>query len=207
MGFGMNYKWSPGGHVFQQTGTIFKPHPRYHQNKSQHWCKKKNAPAPGGHVFQPKGTIFALFYEDRTINVASIVLMSKNAPPPGAIDHKFSLKPYEEKCTAGYVFQPTGAIFELINVASDINKENAPGGTNLLTKFLASRVKNAPPNGGNVFLPTRTIFKLFQDIIGKSLLTKFHEDRTINVTSRKLTRQMLTQHYAQRTKGNNISSP
>ncbi|KAH3816232.1 hypothetical protein DPMN_117745 [Dreissena polymorpha] len=47
---------------------------------------------------------------------------------------------------------------------------------------------NAPPPGGHVFKPTRTIFILFQDIIGKNLLTKFHEDLTINVASIVLTK-------------------
>ncbi|KAH3846228.1 hypothetical protein DPMN_088527 [Dreissena polymorpha] len=94
--------------------------------------------------------------------------------------------------TGGHVFQASGIIFELIQ---DII------GTNLLTKFhddrtinVASRVlkrdyticyiKNAPPPGGHVFLATDTIFKLIQDIIRTHLLTKFHEDRKINVASR-----------------------
>ncbi|KAH3790142.1 hypothetical protein DPMN_168337 [Dreissena polymorpha] len=101
----------------------------------------------------------------------------------------------------GHVVPPTGTIFELIK---DII------GTNLLTKFhddrtinvasrvltrkntppswwsyrkinVASRVltrKNAPSPGGHVFQPTSIIFELL------NLLTKFHEDRTINVASR-----------------------
>ncbi|KAH3861121.1 hypothetical protein DPMN_024049 [Dreissena polymorpha] len=40
------------------------------------------------------------------------------------------------------------------------------------------------PLGGHVFPPTGTIFKLVQDIIGMNLLTKFHDDWTINVASR-----------------------
>ena len=44
------------------------------------------------------------------------------------------------------------------------------------------------PLGGHVFPPTGTIFKLIQDIIGTNHLTKFHDDRTINVASRVLTR-------------------
>ncbi|KAH3875720.1 hypothetical protein DPMN_038996 [Dreissena polymorpha] len=40
------------------------------------------------------------------------------------------------------------------------------------------------PLGGHVFQPNGTIFKLIQDIIGTNLLTKFHEDRTINVAFR-----------------------
>ncbi|KAH3894105.1 hypothetical protein DPMN_018263 [Dreissena polymorpha] len=76
---------------------------------------------------------------------------------------------------------------------------------NLLTKFnedqtvnVASRVNNAPPlgshekypaPGGHFFEATKTLFKLIQDIIGPNLLTKFHDDRKINVTSRVLTRK------------------
>ncbi|KAH3698256.1 hypothetical protein DPMN_085775 [Dreissena polymorpha] len=42
--------------------------------------------------------------------------------------------------------------------------------------------------GGHVFQPTGIIFQLVQDIIEINLLTKFHEDQTINVASRVLTR-------------------
>ncbi|KAH3883960.1 hypothetical protein DPMN_007930 [Dreissena polymorpha] len=49
--------------------------------------------------------------------------------------------------------------------------------------------KNAPAPGGHVFQPASIILKLVQDIIGMNLLTKFHEDRTINVASRVLTRK------------------
>ncbi|KAH3858611.1 hypothetical protein DPMN_101239 [Dreissena polymorpha] len=38
--------------------------------------------------------------------------------------------------------------------------------------------------GGHVFQPTGIIFELIQDIIRMNLLTKFHEDQTINVASR-----------------------
>ncbi|KAH3835113.1 hypothetical protein DPMN_108456 [Dreissena polymorpha] len=102
----------------------------------------------------------------------------------------------------GHIFQATGTIFELVQ---DII------GTNLLTMFhddrtiimaprekcpplkinVASRVltmKNAPTPGGHVFKATETIFGLIQDIIGTTLLTKFHEDRKMNVASRVLTR-------------------
>ncbi|KAH3718333.1 hypothetical protein DPMN_061136 [Dreissena polymorpha] len=44
--------------------------------------------------------------------------------------------------------------------------------------------KNALPPGGHVFQSTGIIFELVQDIIGMNLLTKFHEDLTINVASR-----------------------
>ncbi|KAH3782039.1 hypothetical protein DPMN_159950 [Dreissena polymorpha] len=77
---------------------------------------------------------------------------------------------------------------------------------NFLTKFhedrtvnVASRVltrfdqyysnirKNAPPLGSHVFQANIIIFKLIQYIIETNLLTKFHEDLTINVASRVLT--------------------
>ncbi|KAH3850091.1 hypothetical protein DPMN_092497 [Dreissena polymorpha] len=48
------------------------------------------------------------------------------------------------------------------------------------------RVKNAPPSGRNVFQPAASFFKLVQDI-ETTLLTKFHEDRTMNVASRVFT--------------------
>ncbi|KAH3887637.1 hypothetical protein DPMN_011655 [Dreissena polymorpha] len=134
----------------------------------------KKAPPLNSHEFQAK------FHEDRKINVASRVLTRKNALPPG-----------------GHVFQPTGIIFELFQ---DII------GMNLLTKFhedwtinVASRVltrfyyshirKNAPPLGSHVFQAKVTIFDLIQDIIGKNRLSKFHNDRKINVDSRVLTRK------------------
>ncbi|KAH3869275.1 hypothetical protein DPMN_032438 [Dreissena polymorpha] len=44
--------------------------------------------------------------------------------------------------------------------------------------------KYSPPLGGHVFQQTKTIFELLQDITETNLLTKFHENRTINVASR-----------------------
>ncbi|KAH3843040.1 hypothetical protein DPMN_116547 [Dreissena polymorpha] len=160
----------------------------------------------GGHVFQPTGIIFELvqditgmnllteFHEDRTINVASRV---KNAPPLG-----------------GHVFQANVTIFELIqdiietNLLTKFHEDwtinvdsreltrqmltphngQRTKTKNAMNKYL-TRVKNAPPPGGHVFQLTQTIFKLVQDIIRMNLLTKFHEDRTINVASRVLTRK------------------
>ncbi|KAH3887098.1 hypothetical protein DPMN_011113 [Dreissena polymorpha] len=50
--------------------------------------------------------------------------------------------------------------------------------------------KNAPPLGCHVFQSTGTIFKLVQGIIGTNLLTRFHDDRKINVASRKMPRPL-----------------
>ncbi|KAH3897675.1 hypothetical protein DPMN_021868 [Dreissena polymorpha] len=157
------------------------------------------------HVIQMTGTIFKLnshiketnvltkFHENWAKNVTSRVFtcfhyvhIEKNAPPTG-----------------GHVFSPIWIIFELIR---DINK------TNVLTNFhddwakiVTSRVftrKTAPPTGGHIFQRTGTTFelnqhiiktniltnfKLDQDFIRTKLLTKFHEDWTINVASRVFT--------------------
>ncbi|KAH3717302.1 hypothetical protein DPMN_060085 [Dreissena polymorpha] len=50
--------------------------------------------------------------------------------------------------------------------------------------------KKCPTPSRHVFKATKTIFELIQDIIGTNLLTKFHDDRNINVTSRVLTRKI-----------------
>ncbi|KAH3804282.1 hypothetical protein DPMN_132566 [Dreissena polymorpha] len=88
------------------------------------------------------------FHEDLAINVASRVLTRKNAPPPGG---NFFNQP--ASFSNSHVFQANVTIYELIQ---DIIE------TNLLTKFhkLALTSKNARAPGGNVFQPTRTIFKL-----------------------------------------------
>ncbi|KAH3809681.1 hypothetical protein DPMN_138057 [Dreissena polymorpha] len=51
--------------------------------------------------------------------------------------------------------------------------------------MIGPNVKTAPPTGGHLFLFFHLViyFKLDRDIIGTNLLTKFHEDRTINVAS------------------------
>ncbi|KAH3699150.1 hypothetical protein DPMN_074104 [Dreissena polymorpha] len=49
---------------------------------------------------------------------------------------------------------------------------------------------NFPLRGGHIFQQTITICEHIQDIIKINVLTKFHEDLTINVTFRELTRKM-----------------
>ncbi|KAH3877948.1 hypothetical protein DPMN_001828 [Dreissena polymorpha] len=98
------------------------------------------------------------FHEDRKINVASRVLTRKNAPPPGS--HMNLLTKFHEDRT--------------LNVTSRV-----------LTRFYYSHIrKNAPPLGSHFFQANIIIFELIQDIIETNLLTKFHEDWTINVASR-----------------------
>ncbi|KAH3694684.1 hypothetical protein DPMN_082125 [Dreissena polymorpha] len=161
--------------------------------------EKKPAQPPGGHVFPPIMTIFELvqdiykidenapytggqhIHEDWTKNVTSRVFtcfhyihIEKTAPPP-----------------CGHVFSPIWTIFELVR---DINK------TNVLTKFhdhLAKIVTSTgftrntapPPGGHNNILTnlhedwasnvTSTVFTS-RGINGTNVLTKFHEDQTIN---------------------------
>ncbi|KAH3712748.1 hypothetical protein DPMN_072504 [Dreissena polymorpha] len=137
--------------------------------------------------------VLTKFHENRAKNVTSRVFtcfhykhIEKNAPPTG-----------------GHVFLPIWTIFKLVR---DIKK------VNVLTNFhddwaqmVTSRVftrKTAPPTGGHVFQRTGATFTLIQhiikiniltnfeldrDLIGTKLLTKFHEDRTINVASRVFT--------------------
>ncbi|KAH3755203.1 hypothetical protein DPMN_189893 [Dreissena polymorpha] len=182
----------PGGHVFQPTETILdlvqdingknyltkfhkdwtiniatsvnKANISLEQNVLTKFYEevltRRNSPTPD----ILKTIVLTKFYEDWTINV-TIRVSVKMPQPPG-----------------GYVMQPTGTIFKLVQ---DIV------GTNLLTKFhydqainVASRVftrENAPPPGGHHFQQTGTIFKLVQNIIGTNLLTKFHENWKINV--------------------------
>ncbi|KAH3871068.1 hypothetical protein DPMN_034262 [Dreissena polymorpha] len=155
------------------------------------------------HGFQQTGDIFEVIqniikinvltklHYNKTINVTFKVL--KNAPPPGG-GHK-------NAAPGGHVFQATKTVFEF---AQDII------GTNLLTNFhddwtinVDCRVltrKTAPPPGGHFhedcptypsykkcsapwwscFSTNRNHFELIRDIIGTDLLTKGHEDRTIN---------------------------
>ena len=53
--------------------------------------------------------------------------------------------------------------------------------------------------GSHIFQQTGTIFELVQDNIGTNLLTKFHEDPTINVASTVLTRQIFMTHDGRQT--------
>ncbi|KAH3736020.1 hypothetical protein DPMN_042580 [Dreissena polymorpha] len=146
--------------------------------------------------FLPIWTIFELvrdinetnvltkFHNNWTKNVTSRV---NTAPPPG-----------------GHVFQ--GNIWaDIFELSRGIN------GTNVLTKFHEDRaiyVASGVATTQNVDAAQRTtdrrrsqkltmsrlcseaktIFELVQDIIGTNLLTKFHEDRKINVASRVSTR-------------------
>ncbi|KAH3739396.1 hypothetical protein DPMN_046048 [Dreissena polymorpha] len=187
----------PGDHVFQPTSIIFQLVQdiigmnlltKFHEDSTINVASRvKNATPLGSHVFQEKVTIFELiqdisgtnllskFHEIRKINVASRVLTRKNAPPPG-----------------GHVFQPIGIIFELVQDIFGMNlltkfyeDPTITVASGVLTRFYYSHIrKNPPPLGSHVFQANVLIFELIQDIIETYLLTKFHEDWTINVASR-----------------------
>ncbi|KAH3818152.1 hypothetical protein DPMN_119748 [Dreissena polymorpha] len=159
---------------------------KFHEDRTVNVASRvKNVPPLGSHT-----NLLTKFHEDSTINVASRVLTREKCPAPGS-----------------HVFQATRNIFDLIqdiietnlltkfledrkiNVVSSVltRKMPRPPGGHFhkdWTINVASRVKNAPPLGSHVLQAKVTIFKLIQDIIGKNLLTKFHEDRKINVASR-----------------------
>ncbi|KAH3829902.1 hypothetical protein DPMN_103133 [Dreissena polymorpha] len=150
---------------------------------------RKTATQPCSHVFQPTGTIFELFYEDWTINVASRVF-----------DEEVEVA-FQEDWTKNVTFRV-------------LARKNAlpPGGNfhedwTINVTSIVSIKKTAPPPGAHVFQPIGTIFELIKDItwtvdtllisknilppdiIRTNVLTKFHEDWTVNVTSRVLTRK------------------
>ncbi|KAH3748188.1 hypothetical protein DPMN_182626 [Dreissena polymorpha] len=187
-----------GGHVFPPTGTIFK---LIQDIIGTNHLTKKNAPPPD----IIRTNLLTKFHEDRKINVASRVLTRKNAPPPGS--HVFQptsiifelvqdiigvnlLTKFHEDPTinvasrvknapplGSHVFQENVTIFQLIQVI-------------IKTNPIYSHIrKNAPPLGSHVFQANVIIFKLIQYIIETNLLTKFHEDWTINVAYRLLTRK------------------
>ncbi|KAH3888578.1 hypothetical protein DPMN_012616 [Dreissena polymorpha] len=129
------------------------------------------------------------FYEDGTRNVASRVRTDIRRTKTG---HKSSPEQPEVKRQAGLAFIAYGALyFSRTNLQQQTNqhsinvKQEGLKGPKLEIN-VASRVltrKNAPPLVAMFFKATKTIFELIQDIIGTNLLTKFHEDRKINVTS------------------------
>ncbi|KAH3787001.1 hypothetical protein DPMN_165120 [Dreissena polymorpha] len=143
---------------------------------------RENTSPSGGNIFQQTKTIFKLvqhiirtnilpkFYKDGTINVA---LRVKNAPPPDQ-NH---LELIQDVLTKFHV-DPT------INLASRVlTRKNAlPNGGHVFQPTVPfSNSKNALPPGGHVFQQTVTIFELLQDIMKTNLLTKFCDDRTINM--------------------------
>ncbi|KAH3885175.1 hypothetical protein DPMN_009166 [Dreissena polymorpha] len=135
-------------------------------------------------------------------NVTSIVFDHKENCPSHVIQLTGTISQLSEKNalpTGGHVFSPIWTIFKLVQ---HINK------TNVLINSHDDweKLKTAPPTGNHVFQWTGTTFELDQHIIKTDIytndifqtrsryhwdkiyvLTKFHEDRTINVASRVFT--------------------
>ncbi|KAH3790132.1 hypothetical protein DPMN_168327 [Dreissena polymorpha] len=169
---------------------------------------EKNAPPTGGHVFSPIWTIFELV---RDINKTNVLTNLHDDWAKSVTSSVFTMT---KMPTGGHVYQRTRTTFELnqhiinTNILTNFKLDRDIIGTNVLTKFHEDRTKmlplekTAPPTGGHVVQRTRTTFNLNQhiiktniltnfeldrDIIGKKLLTKFHEDRKRNVPSRVFT--------------------
>ncbi|KAH3727223.1 hypothetical protein DPMN_053152 [Dreissena polymorpha] len=139
------------------------------------------------------------FHKDWTIDVPSC---EKNSPPSFI-----------------HAFQQTGAIFEPIQyiirtyVLTNFNEDCTINVTFTgLTRFYSSFLKirqyvtfrpckeKLPTPGGHVFKQQEPFSKMsIKDIIGTNLLQTFQVNRTINVASRVITKQMMKTHDRQRT--------
>ncbi|KAH3735815.1 hypothetical protein DPMN_042373 [Dreissena polymorpha] len=185
-----------GSHVFQENIIIFEliqdtietnllkmPRPwwpyikvtnlltKFHKDRV---FTRKNAPPPGGHVFQSTGIIFELvqdiirmnllteFHEDWTINVGSRV---KNDPPLGS-----------------HVFQANINLLTKFHEDWTINVASRELTRQILTPQNTQRMTHDGKRRSQKL--TMSTLCSVQDIIGMNLLTKFHEDLTINVVSR-----------------------
>ncbi|KAH3885363.1 hypothetical protein DPMN_009356 [Dreissena polymorpha] len=183
--------WRP---CFSTNLNHFHTQPRNHWDRTINVATREKCPA----LWQPcfsNVTIFELiqdiiepnlltqFREDWTIN-GYRVLTRKNAWPPAGHTINVACIVKNASPPGCHVFQPTGIIFELVQLIIEMNlftkvltRKNAPPlgshvfqkkhliETNLLIKFpedwtinVAFRVKNAPPPGGHVFQSTGIIF-------------------------------------------------
>ncbi|KAH3779183.1 hypothetical protein DPMN_180663 [Dreissena polymorpha] len=165
---------------------------------------RKNAPPPAiiTTYFLTK------IHKDLTKNVSSRVLttfynshINKMPPRPYIITTNPLTKFYEDRtetATSGFPEDWTKTVTSRVltrkhaqiittNVLTKFNDDWTIGSIFKLVQDIIRTHENVTPPGGHVFQKTETIFKLIQDIIRKNVLTKFHEDWTINETSRVLT--------------------
>ncbi|KAH3865354.1 hypothetical protein DPMN_028393 [Dreissena polymorpha] len=174
-----------------------------------HTCIEKNAPPTGGHPWKP------CYSTDRTIFELNSHIKETNVLTKFHENWAKNVTFRVENCLTHWrpCLSTICTIFKLVR---DINKTNVLSNFHDdWTKIVTSRVftrKTALPTGGQVFKLIRTTFELNQhiiktniltndlvfdpaqpnfqldrDFIGTKLLTKFHEDRTINVASRVFT--------------------
>ncbi|KAH3887741.1 hypothetical protein DPMN_011760 [Dreissena polymorpha] len=204
----------PSSHVIQLTGTIFQLNSRIKEKNvlskfHENWAKNvttvllEKCAASGGHVFSPIPTIFKLVGDNNKNNVLTnfhddwakiatsrpnrenchYIHIEKNAPPTGShvfftdLDH-FRTRPRHQlnQLFTRKTAPPTGGhVFQRIGPTFELNQYIIK--TNILTNL-----------------------ELCRDFIGTKLLTKFHEDGTRNVASRRRT-------DIRRTKTGHKSSP
>ncbi|KAH3741367.1 hypothetical protein DPMN_048092 [Dreissena polymorpha] len=110
------------------------------------------------------------FHEDRKINVSSRVL-TRNIRACDRPTDRRTIQLLTKFCKDRMKSIRTRERTRKTDLQTDSAKTIYP-------LFLERGHKNAPTPGGHVFQPTGIIF--VQDIIGMNLLTKFHEDWTIN---------------------------
>ncbi|KAH3716576.1 hypothetical protein DPMN_059300 [Dreissena polymorpha] len=135
------------------------------------------------------------FHEEWKINVAPRVLTRKNASPPWQPCFSTNLHIFQVfQDIIGMNLMTKFHEDQTVNVASRvltrfyysyIRKNAPPLGSHIGNKYGLYRVltrKNAPHLCSHVFQANVTIYQLIQDI-KTNLLTKFHEDWTINVAS------------------------
>ncbi|KAH3735079.1 hypothetical protein DPMN_041540 [Dreissena polymorpha] len=165
-----------GSHVFQPISIIFL------LVQDIMASRVKIAPFLGSHVFQANITIFKIIQDIIKTN-----LLTK-------FDEDWTIRPLERSHSF------TKAIYNHIRTIFNHIRKNAPPPGGHFHENLAINVasrENAPPHKCHVFQPTGVILKLVKDIIGLNFLTKFHEDRTMNVASIVINAPSLGSHVFQ----------
>ncbi|KAH3768691.1 hypothetical protein DPMN_169910 [Dreissena polymorpha] len=157
--------------MFFNTPEPFSTRSRYHWDKSSDETKfhedqtihlafrpyKKNAPPNSGHVLQPPVTILEFIQDMRRKN---LLTKSHEDQTINVISRVLTMKNAPPSC--GHVFQPTGTIFKLGRIFSPMLTRKKP-------RPMAAMFFNQLESFSN---------------LSKNLLTKFHDNQTINVASR-----------------------
>ncbi|KAH3889691.1 hypothetical protein DPMN_013753 [Dreissena polymorpha] len=193
----LNNAPSPGGDVFQQARNLFEliqdiirtnALSKFYEDRTIFFTfrvtKRKNAPPSGGHVFQPTGTIFNLVQY-----IIETSLPVKFHDVLTSIIGTNNLTMFHDDWT---IIMASRVLTRNKRCISDGHTDKQTDKRNDSSTAIChptGGIKLPRPLGGHVFPPTRTIFELIQDIIGKNRLTKFHDDRKINMASRVLIRQ------------------
>ncbi|KAH3888097.1 hypothetical protein DPMN_012122 [Dreissena polymorpha] len=148
---------------------------------------QKTAPPPGGHVFPPIMTIFELIRDIYKIDANNVTSRKTHV----------LTKIHEDRTK-----NVTSRVFTCFHYIHIVKTSPPPGG-----HISIKPMNTAPPTGchlnddwaSNVTSTMFTGFELDRGINRTNVLTKFHEDRTINAASGVFTIQMLTAHDARRT--------